>query len=41
MTREEAMEAAKNRWTYINAHKIAESAIKAGRIRLPVKKGDL
>ena len=41
MTREEAMEAARNRWTYLNAAKIAESAIKAGHIRLPVKKGDL
>lgn len=35
------MEAAKNRHTYLNAAKIAESAIKAGRIRLPVKKGDV
>ena len=41
MTREEAMEAAKNRHTYLNAAKIAESAIKAGHIRLPVKKGDV
>ena len=41
MTREEAMEAAKNRSTYLNAAKIAADAVQAGLIRLPVKKGDL
>ena len=41
MTREEAMEAAKNRQTYLNAAKIAADAVRAGHLRLPVKKGDL
>ena len=41
MTREEAMEAAKNRSTYLNAAKIAADAVRAGLIRLPVKKGDV
>lgn len=41
MTREEAMEAAKNRRTYLNAAKIAADAVRAGHLRLPVKKGDL
>jgi len=35
------MEAAKNRQTYLNAAKIAADAVRAGLIRLPVKKGDL
>ena len=41
MTREEAMEAAKNRNTYLTAAKIAADAVRAGYLRLPVKKGDL
>lgn len=41
MTREEAIEAAKNRNTYLTAAKIAADAVRAGLLRLPVKKGDL
>lgn len=41
MTRDEAMKAARNRWTYLNAAKIAADAVQAGLLRLPVKKGDL
>ena len=41
MTREEAMEAAKNRHTYLTAAKIASDAVRAGLLRMPVKKMDL
>jgi len=35
------MEAAKNRYIYLNAAKIAADAVRAEHLRLPVKKGDL
>lgn len=41
MTREEAMEAAKNRHTYLTAAKTAADAVRAGLLRLPVNRGEL
>jgi len=41
ITQSEARRVAESRNTYLNAAKIAADAVRAGHLRLPVKKGDL
>ena len=41
ITQSEARRVAESRNTYLNAAKIAADAVRAGHLRLPVKKGDV